>query len=146
MAEKQKEFFEDIESKLRGLGNRMSQMFEDFRKKGTAEVDLEVAADAFRHKENMVFEVDLPGFKKEDVKVQVVDNHLMIRGKRERSEISQEGDYHMRERSFGMFERSFALPPSAMAEKTKAKFENGVLIVTIPLDDYEIEEQEVTIE
>lgn len=147
MSEKHKEFFEDMEKKLRGLGNKMNSMFEDFVQRADKnQNDLDVTADSFKKGEDLMFELDLPGFKKEDVKIQVLDNQLIVRGKREKSSDSQEGKYKFQERAFGFFERSFSLPPYAMAEKTKAKFDNGVLTISIPLDEYEIEEQEIVIE
>lgn len=147
MTEKQKDFFDDVELKLRNLGNKMNHMFEEFvQRKGESKGSPEVVVDAFRVDDQLVFQLDLPGFPKENVKIQVVDNQLIVKGHRERPAFEGKITWTLQGRQFGQFEKTFALPAYAVAEKTKAKFDNGVLTVTIPLDDYVIEEQEIRID
>lgn len=147
MTEKQKDFFDDMEGKLRGLGHKVNQVFEDFvQKKGENKESPDVKVDSYRMDDTLFFHLDLPGFLKENVKIQVLDNQLIIRGHRDKPSYGEKPEWKTQERQFGKYERSFSLPAYAMAEKTKAKFDNGVLTVTIPLDDYEIEEQEIRID
>ncbi|AXX85785.1 Hsp20/alpha crystallin family protein [Aliarcobacter skirrowii] len=77
-------------------------------------------------------DVDLPGVKKEDIKVDINKNILTISGERKtKDEIKQE-DYYKVETYFGKFSRSFTLPENADVENIEAKSDNGVLEVVIP--------------
>lgn len=71
---------------------------------------------------------DLPGVKKEDVKIELRDNQLSISGER-REDVKGRLS---RERSYGLFTRSFTLPSNVNSEKLEANYENGVLQVVIP--------------
>nr|ACG32769.1 16.9 kDa class I heat shock protein 1 [Zea mays] len=80
-----------------------------------------------------VFKADLPGIKKEEVKVEVEDgNVLVISGKRSREEEDKNDKWHRVERSSGQFMRRFRLPENAKVDEVKAGLENGVLTVTVP--------------
>lgn len=76
---------------------------------------------------------EMPGLHPEDIEVDVENNVLTIRGeKREERTENKEGRYHLAERRYGIFTRSFVLPRDVDAEQIGANFENGVLTVTIP--------------
>ena len=77
-------------------------------------------------------DVDLPGVKKEDIKIDVKDNVLTISGERHHKEELKEDDYHRIETSFGKFERSFTLPNGSDTENITASNKDGVLEVVIP--------------
>ena len=77
-------------------------------------------------------EVDLPGVKKEDIKVDIKDNTLTISGERKFKEEVKEEDYYKIETSIGKFSRIFTLPDDADVENIDAKSENGVLEIVIP--------------
>ncbi|RLN22070.1 16.9 kDa class I heat shock protein 1 [Panicum miliaceum] len=80
-----------------------------------------------------VFKADLPGVKKEEVKVEVEDgNVLVISGQRSREEEDKNDRWHRVERSSGQFKRRFRLPENAKVDQVKAGLENGVLTVTVP--------------
>ena len=80
-----------------------------------------------------VFKADLPGVKKEEVKVEVEDgNVLVISGQRSREKEDKNDKWHRVERSSGQFTRRFRLPENAKTEEVKAGLENGVLTVTVP--------------
>ncbi len=73
-------------------------------------------------------DVDLPGVKKEDIKVDINKGVLTISGERK----VKEEDYYKVETYFGKFSRSFTLPDNADIENIEASSENGVLEVIIP--------------
>jgi len=77
---------------------------------------------------------ELPGMRPDDVEVNVENNVLTIAGekKQEVTEGSAEAEYHPVERRGGRFERRFTLPRSVDAEKIGARFEHGLLTVTLP--------------
>lgn len=77
-------------------------------------------------------DADLPGVKKEDIKINVKDNVLTISGERHHKEEVKEEDYHRVETSFGKFERSFTLPKGSDTENISASNKDGVLEVVIP--------------
>ncbi len=77
-------------------------------------------------------DIDLPGVKKEDIKVDVKDGVLSISGERHLKEEVKEEDYYKVETSFGKFTRSFTLPENTDAENIEAKIDNGVLELVIP--------------
>ncbi|XP_044974584.1 16.9 kDa class I heat shock protein 1-like [Hordeum vulgare subsp. vulgare] len=80
-----------------------------------------------------VFKADLPGVKKEEVKVEVEDgNVLVVSGERTKEEEDKNDKWHRVERSSGKFVRRFRLPEDAKVEEVKAGLENGVLTVTVP--------------
>lgn len=77
-------------------------------------------------------DADLPGIKKEDIKVDIHKGVLTISGERKTKEEINEEDYYKVETSFGKFSRSFTLPDNADIENVEAIGENGVLEIVIP--------------
>ncbi|THU51785.1 hypothetical protein C4D60_Mb06t34690 [Musa balbisiana] len=80
-----------------------------------------------------VFTADLPGLRKEEVKVEVEDGRvLQISGERNQEREEKTDTSYLVERSSGKFLRRFRLPENAEVEQVKAAMENGVLTVTVP--------------
>ncbi|KAI5321816.1 hypothetical protein L3X38_030888 [Prunus dulcis] len=80
-----------------------------------------------------LFKADLPGLKKEEVKVEVEDDRvLQISGERNVEKEDKNDKWHRVERSSGKFLRRFQLPENAKLNEIKAAMENGVLSVTVP--------------
>ncbi|XP_058099476.1 18.1 kDa class I heat shock protein-like [Magnolia sinica] len=80
-----------------------------------------------------VFKADLPGLRKEEVKVEVEEGRvLQISGERSKEKEDQNDTWHRVERSSGKFMRRFRLSENAKAEGVKATMEHGVLTVTVP--------------
>jgi HSP20 family protein len=78
-----------------------------------------------------ILEAEIPGLDKEQVKVEVKEDNLVIRGEK-RSDEKKEGKYNVREIKRSSFIRSFSLPPDVVDKNSvKAKFINGLLEVTI---------------
>ena len=89
--------------------------------------------DVFERDNRLVTKVDLPGLKKEDVKVEVTDGHLAISGERKSETEEKRGNVYRCERSYGGFYRAVPLPEGAKLEDVKATFAEGVLEVSVPL-------------
>jgi HSP20 family protein len=79
--------------------------------------------------------VEVPGVDEKDVKVEIADNVLTIRGEKKQEKEEKKKDYYRVERSYGSFQRLLSLPGDADQEKVKAKFRKGVLTITMPRKD-----------
>ncbi|BAT73696.1 hypothetical protein LR48_Vigan01g056100 [Vigna angularis] len=83
-----------------------------------------------------VFKAEIPGLKKEEVKVEIEDDKvLQISGERNVEKEDKNDTWHRVERSSGKFLRRFRLPENAKMDEVKASMENGVLTVTVPKED-----------
>jgi HSP20 family protein len=84
--------------------------------------------------DNIVVTAELPGMTEKDVQVEFEDDTLTLRG--EKTEERKEGNggkkFHLYERTYGAFRRSFTLPRVVNGEKVSAEFKNGILTVTLP--------------
>ena len=78
--------------------------------------------------------VELPGVRREDVNVECTDDLLVISGSKERKQTRGEGENRQSERVYGSFQRAFRLPEDAVRENIEARFDDGVLTVSIPRD------------
>lgn len=90
------------------------------------------AVDMVEGEKEFVITAELPGVKKEDVKISLQDNKLVISGEMKEDKDVQEKNYYLMERARGKFSRSFTLPSNVDSSKTDAKYENGVLKLTLP--------------
>jgi HSP20 family protein len=90
------------------------------------------ALDVRETDDNFELTLDLPGIDPDDVSVNYEDGMLTVSGKRDFSEERQGETWHRIERSFGTFARSVRLPRTANAEKIEARFDKGVLTISVP--------------
>ncbi|HXW96718.1 MAG TPA: Hsp20/alpha crystallin family protein [Gemmatimonadales bacterium] len=90
------------------------------------------ATDIFEDAEGIKIVEELPGVTPDDVKITIENNTLTIRGEKRQKAEEKATKVHRYERAYGLFERSFALPTSVDTEKVTAKFEHGVLTVSVP--------------
>lgn len=90
------------------------------------------SVDIYEEGNNVVVKAELPGAKKEDLKVDVTEDTISISGEKKKEEKVERKDFYRVERSYGSFRRSFALPSEVDSSKAVAKFKEGVLEVTIP--------------
>jgi HSP20 family protein len=88
-----------------------------------------------REGNKLVVQADIPGLKKEDVRVEMWDGKLCISGERKSESERSEGGFFRTERSYGSFCRTIPLPEGAAMDSATAKFENGVLRVEVELPE-----------
>ncbi|MEY4635477.1 MAG: Spore protein [Acidobacteriota bacterium] len=89
--------------------------------------------DVFEKDNRLVTKVDLPGLKKDDVKVEVTDGQLAISGERKSETEEKKDDFYRCEREYGSFYRAVPLPEGVKLEDVKASFADGVLEVSVPM-------------
>jgi HSP20 family protein len=95
---------------------------------------------------NLVVSAELPGLSEKDVKVEVNDDFLIIRGERRVERQEGDGDVRRTERRYGEFYRAIALPEGADSEHTCAEFQNGVLHVTVPVPQSQKNVREIPVQ
>lgn len=119
----------------------MEDVFKDFERivdsflKPTyvSTVNFQPSCDVNETNDHYMVSFDMPGVKKEDIKIEVQGNQLVIAGERQRELKAEAGEATLRhERLYGKFERTFALPATINADKIEAQYENGVLSVALP--------------
>ncbi len=111
----------------------LDRLFDDFYTRPAVEwTGRRSRADLFETDDDYRLELDLPGFRVEDVSVTVDRGMLTISGERGMVAEKEGENYHVRERHVGKFVRSFSLPTHIDAEHVKANLENGVLTVLLP--------------
>ena len=93
------------------------------------------AIDVVREDGHLVVRADLPGIKPDEVKIEVEDDILTISGEHEERSEKKDKGYVRRERRYGSFSRSMALPAGVDAKKIEASTRDGVVEVTIPLPE-----------
>ena len=102
-------------------------------------------ADIHETDKEILINVELPGINKKDVKVEAKNNVLTISGERKEEKKIDEKNYYRIERHYGKFERSFGLPETVTPEKVSARFNNGVLTVSLPKTE-KVKAKEIPVE
>ena len=84
--------------------------------------------------DELILTAELPGMAEEDVRLEIENNILTIRGEKreEREEGDDKRNFHVWERRYGSFQRAFTLPKSVTLDEIKADFDNGILTVRMP--------------
>ena len=123
---------------MMSLREAMNRLVEDsFIRPGSwlTPLDVEamgVAMDVIETKDSLIVKASVPGIKPEDIEVSVTGEVLTIKGETASEEKIEQGSYLRQERRFGKFERNLTLPTLVTADKADAKFEHGVLTLTLP--------------
>ena len=89
------------------------------------------AIDVVTEDGDLVIKAELPGVKQEDVDITLQDNVLTVSGQRKAEQEEERGGYYVRERQYGSFSRSLTVPEGVDESKIHARYENGVLEVTV---------------
>lgn len=112
------------------LGSRIQKYFEDFPSiSSDFNISFNPKIDISEDENNLFVDAEIPGIKKEDLKLTLQDNILTIKGEKKREEEKKEKSYYRNERCYGSFTRSFTLPVEVSSDKIDARFEDGTLKV-----------------
>lgn len=90
------------------------------------------SVDVIEHDNEVIVKAELPGVDKKDIDISVTNNTVTIKGSTSHEEKEEKGDYYRCEISQGSYSRTLSLPAEVDEEKTKAKFKNGILKLTLP--------------
>jgi HSP20 family protein len=120
---------------MMSLRDAMDRLFEDsfvrpwsIRSDGVVGLPL----DMYQTADDVVVKATLPGVKPEEVDISISGDTLTIKGEHKEEQEVKEQDYFHKERRYGAFSRSVALPVQVKSDKAEAIFENGILTLTLP--------------
>ncbi len=110
------------------------RFFDDFQLPGVLNENGEwmPKIDVKETEAEFVINAEVPGMSKEDISITMTDGLLTLSGEKKHEHEEKKGDYHVMERRFGSFKRSFRLPEHVEAEKIDASYKDGVLTISIP--------------
>ncbi len=112
--------------------NWIDQFFTDLDRNWRGANSFVPAVDVVEEGDAYVLRAELPGVARENISVEVKDNHLVLSGKKEAVSRGEEGKYRYVESRYGSFSRSFELPANAKADAIEANFKDGALTLRIP--------------
>ncbi len=113
---------------LNSLQEEMNRLFNDYG----VRYSKFPAVNIYSTNEEVILTAEIPGLNKEDLNISVHDNNITIEGERKEPKQKADTTFHRKERGLGKFIRSFRLPYEVDSEKTKAKYQDGILTVTLP--------------
>lgn len=125
-------------SEMLSIQRDMNQLFDSFFRNDDSFTGLSVwtpAVDIVERDGEYEVRMELPGVRKDDVRITIENNVLTIRGDKKPPSAEEEKGYRRVERSYGSFLRSFALPTTVRAEKIEALVADGILTVRLPKAD-----------
>lgn len=117
-----------------GLRREIDRLFEDTFARGDGVNSWSPAVDVSESANELKLEIELPGIRPEDVEITAENNVMTVRGVKRGQRKEGDGDrrYHLVERSYGSFVRSFQLPQGLDDSKIGAEVNNGILSILIP--------------
>jgi HSP20 family protein len=90
------------------------------------------ASDVRETENEFIVRAELPGVAREDVRINLTNNTLSLRGEKKQETEEKKGNWHHVERTYGRFERTFTLPTDVAADRIKARYQDGVLEIVVP--------------
>jgi HSP20 family protein len=120
---------------LEDVSNRLARFFEESPlATGTDGGSWVPSVNVEETKDELVLTAELPGLNEDNVSIELENNVLCISGEKTeaRTEGHEERRYHLWERRYGSFQRSFTLPGTVKADDIRARFDKGVLRITMP--------------
>ncbi len=91
-----------------------------------------LAVDVVENKDDFVVKASVPGINPDDIDISYADDTLTIKGEIKSDNEVKENQYHLRERRYGSFARSIALPTKIKGDAIEASYQNGVLTMRLP--------------
>lgn len=104
------------------------------------------AVDVTQRDGNLLVRAELPGVPPDAIRLEVMDDMIVIQGERKAEHEETRGGIHVMERRYGAFYRAIPLPEGAKADEIRARFENGVLEITVPTEERRSSPREIPIQ
>ncbi len=122
---------------FRSLQREIDHLFDDFSRvmpafAGSDEGFMPVSLDVAETDNAFEVTAELPGASPENIEVSLKDDMLTIKAEKKAEKEDKKKNYHLHERSYGMFQRSFMLPAGVDASKVDARFDKGILKISLP--------------
>jgi len=135
-------------SLLRRMTEEMDRMFQEtgLERETSTGTGWSPAIDVSQREGTYNIHAELPGLDPKDVKVEVENDALVIQGERRSEHEEKQGGMQRSERQYGFFYRSIPLPEGAKVDQAKAKFNNGVLEIAIPVPEQQSNRRSIPIE
>jgi HSP20 family protein len=135
-------------SLMRRMSEEMDRVFGDggLARERAGDPSWSPAIEVSQRDGNYVVRAELPGLKPEDVKLEIENDALVVQGERKVEHEEDKGGVHRTEIRYGRFYRSIPLPEGANTEQAHAKFENGVLEVTLPVSEQQSQRKQIPIQ
>jgi HSP20 family protein len=117
------------------IQREMNRLFDSFFRNDDTVAGLSMwmpAVDIIERDAEYEVRMELPGVRKDDVKLTIENNVLTVRGDKKQESTQEEKGFRRIERSFGSFQRSFTLPTTVRADRIEAAVADGVLTVRLP--------------
>lgn len=126
--------FMSLQAELYKAMRDLNSLFESSNKNLSSFANLTIspAVDIVEDKDNFKVEVEMPGIGEEDIKINIADGLLTIKGEKTTSKKDEGKNYISREINYGSYERTIELPDSVDIDKAKASFKKGMIWVLIP--------------
>lgn len=133
-------------SLMRRMSEELDRAFAESNGREPHEKTWTPAVEVMQREGNLVVRAELPGLKPEEVKLEITDDALVLEGERRDEREENKGGLHVTERRYGRFYRAIPLPDGANTDDARARFENGVLEVTIPTEEPKTKRREIPIQ
>ena len=135
---------------MRRFTEDMDRMFSDWGLSTpnvwSGETGWSPAIEVFERDNKLIVRAELPGCNKDDIKVELTDDGLIIQGERKQEHEERQEGYYRTERSYGNFFRLIPLPSEVTEDQINATFNNGILELTVPIPQSARKRREIPID
>ena len=90
------------------------------------------AVEMYETDKELVAKINVPGFREEDINVEIDDKAIYISGERKQEKKDEKKNYFHQEVAYGKFSRTLAIPAKVVSSKAKAEFDKGILTIVVP--------------
>jgi HSP20 family protein len=133
-------------SLMRRMTEELDRTFREVSGSGPSESVWAPAIEVAQQDKNYVVRAEVPGLQPNDVKLEITDDAIVIQGERKVEKEENKSGVHVTERHYGRFYRAIPLPEGAKADEASAKYENGVLEITVPTEEQRNRRREIPIQ
>ena len=132
---------------VRRFADEMDRMFGTATERLRGETDFWMPViEMTEYDGHLTISAELPGLRKDDVKVEITKDALILQGERKRAHREKHEGYDLSERSYGRFYRAIPLPEGANIDKATAELVNGTLEVSIPIPEAKTSRRQIPVQ